>query len=193
MTQVLINYISGGTFPIDVYIADKYGNNKTLIGSVSSGPVPPVIKFNVTIPSIFNTAEIVMLILSDTNNCEVFKLLECPDQTMSVCLIFQDNREMGTQGTENIFLFSDQICAQQDVSIYTITSGFSTAIEACSSSTFVDNVYSPVGSWAYIITSYYDSEMNVPFYGDSKWYKSKNSNTALRIDSQGYVIGSHTC
>jgi hypothetical protein len=77
MTQVRINYIYGGVYPINVYISDIYLNNQTLIGSISSGPVPPVVKFNTTIPSIFNTATQVILTISDNNGCEVFKILEC--------------------------------------------------------------------------------------------------------------------
>jgi hypothetical protein len=77
MTQVRITEISGGTYPISVYIADVYGNNQTLLGTINSGPVPPVIEYNTTIPSIFQTAPQIMLMLVDANNCNVFKLLDC--------------------------------------------------------------------------------------------------------------------
>jgi hypothetical protein len=52
MTQIRITEISGGTFPVTVYISDVYGNNQTLIGTISSGPVPPVVEYNTDIPSI---------------------------------------------------------------------------------------------------------------------------------------------
>jgi hypothetical protein len=61
MTQVRIDLISGGTFPVSVYIADVYGNNQSLLGVIGSGPVPPVVKYNSTIPAIFNTAPQIML------------------------------------------------------------------------------------------------------------------------------------
>jgi hypothetical protein len=77
MNQVRITEISGGTYPISVYISDVYGNNQTLLGTISSGPVPPVVKYNTTIPSIFLTAPEIMLKLVDSNNCEVFKILTC--------------------------------------------------------------------------------------------------------------------
>jgi hypothetical protein len=77
MTQVRIDLISGGTFPISVYIADVYGNNQSLLGVIGSGPVPPVVKYNSTIPAIFNTAPQIMLKLIDSNNCEMFKILDC--------------------------------------------------------------------------------------------------------------------
>lgn len=77
MTQIRITEISGGTFPISVFIADVYGNNQTLLGTISSGPVPPVVQYNSVIPSIFSTAPEIMLRLVDANNCEVIKLLTC--------------------------------------------------------------------------------------------------------------------
>jgi hypothetical protein len=77
MTQIRITEISGGTFPISVYISDVYGNNKFLIGTINEGPVPPVVTYNSVIPSIFNTAPEIMLTLLDNNGCEIFKLLDC--------------------------------------------------------------------------------------------------------------------
>lgn len=77
MVQVRIDLISGTTYPVSVYIADVYGNNKSLIGSISSGPVPPTISYNSTIPSIFNSAPQVMLILAGADGCETFKILDC--------------------------------------------------------------------------------------------------------------------
>ena len=77
MTQVRITDISGGTYPISVYISDVYGNNQTLLGIISSGPVPPTVEYNTVIPSIFNTAPEIMLTLVDGNNCEIFKILQC--------------------------------------------------------------------------------------------------------------------
>ncbi len=77
MTQVRITEISGGTYPISVYISDLYGNNQTLLGTISAGPVPPTVEYNTVIPPIFATAPEIMLKLVDNNNCEVFKILSC--------------------------------------------------------------------------------------------------------------------
>lgn len=77
MNQVRITEISGGTFPISVYISDVYGNNQTLLGTINSGPVPPTVTYNSVIPSIFNTAPEIMLRLIDDNGCDVFKILQC--------------------------------------------------------------------------------------------------------------------
>jgi hypothetical protein len=77
MNQVRITEISGGTFPISVYISDVYGNNQTLLGVINSGPVPPTVTYNSVIPAIFNTAPEIMLKLTDSNECEIFKILQC--------------------------------------------------------------------------------------------------------------------
>lgn len=77
MTQVRITEISGGTYPISVYISDVYGNNQTLLGTIDPGPVPPIVEYNTVIPAIFNTAPEIMLSLTDDNGCGVFKLLQC--------------------------------------------------------------------------------------------------------------------
>ena len=47
------------------------------MGTISSGPVPPTVKYNNVIPAIFNTAPEIMLKLVDNNNCEIFKILDC--------------------------------------------------------------------------------------------------------------------
>lgn len=77
MTQIRIDMISGGTFPINVYIADIYGNNKTFLNVIDPGPVPPIVTYNTIIPPLFSTAPSIMLILEDSNGCEIFKILEC--------------------------------------------------------------------------------------------------------------------
>ena len=77
MVQVRIESISGATYPISVFIADYYGNNQTLIGTISSGPVPPQVNYNTSIPSLFYTAPQIMLILTDATGCETFQLLDC--------------------------------------------------------------------------------------------------------------------
>jgi hypothetical protein len=77
MTQIRITDISGGTYPISVYIADVYGNNSYLLGKINSGPVPPTVYYNTVIPTIFNTAPEIMLLLVDDNDCEIFKILDC--------------------------------------------------------------------------------------------------------------------
>jgi len=76
MIQIRITSILGGTLPINVYVADVYGNNTSFLGTISSS-VPPTVSFNSQIPSIFDTAPEIMLILSDSSGCEVFQILDC--------------------------------------------------------------------------------------------------------------------
>lgn len=77
MVQVRIDLISGATYPVQVFIADVYGNNKSLLGTINSGPVPPEVAYNSSIPEIFETAPQIMLILVDSSACEIFKILDC--------------------------------------------------------------------------------------------------------------------
>jgi hypothetical protein len=77
MTQVRITEISGSTaYPINVFISDIYLNYQTLIGTINN-VVPPVLEYNTIIPAIFQTAPQIVLTLTDSNNCEVFKVLDC--------------------------------------------------------------------------------------------------------------------
>lgn len=76
MTQVRITNITGETLPVEVYISDVYGNNKYLLGLISSS-VPPTITYNSIIPPIFNTAPEIRLTLIDDKNCEISKILDC--------------------------------------------------------------------------------------------------------------------
>jgi len=71
MVQVRLDFISGASYPVSVYIADVYGNNKSLLGTINPGPVPPQISYNSSIPSK------IMLILEDSVGCSLFKILDC--------------------------------------------------------------------------------------------------------------------
>lgn len=81
MRQIRITDISGATYPVDVFIADVYGNNQTYLGTITSGdaPNPPDTSVNYTtqIPPIFNTAPAIMLLMVDSVGCRIFKILDC--------------------------------------------------------------------------------------------------------------------
>jgi len=83
MIQIRIDSITGSTaYPMTVSMADVYGNNRSVIATISGGTVPPTVTLNnsvsgVIIPSIFNYAPQIMLILTDSNGCEVFHILDC--------------------------------------------------------------------------------------------------------------------
>jgi hypothetical protein len=76
MTLVRIDSISGVTYPVDVYVADVYGNNRTFLANISSGPVPPELSYT-TLPPLFDNAPAVMIIVIDANNCEKFEIVNC--------------------------------------------------------------------------------------------------------------------
>lgn len=78
MAQVSIEEITGGVFPAEVYISTVTDEYLTLIGAISSGTtVPPIINYNATIPTIFNTAPIVKITIIDSYGCKRSKNLEC--------------------------------------------------------------------------------------------------------------------
>jgi hypothetical protein len=65
-----------GTVPILVYVADVYGNNQSLIGTITNtGVIPPAARFYP--PALFDSAPAIMLKLVDNNGCEKFEILDC--------------------------------------------------------------------------------------------------------------------
>jgi hypothetical protein len=63
-----------GTTPANVFISDVYGNNTSLVGTISS-PIPPTVTY--TLPTLFNLAPSVMITIIDANGCEEFRIEEC--------------------------------------------------------------------------------------------------------------------
>jgi hypothetical protein len=84
MVQIRITNISGGTYPIDVFISDVYGNNKSYLTTITSGPVPPALFYTAIIPPIFETAPEILLTLVDANGCELFELIPCSSPTPTI-------------------------------------------------------------------------------------------------------------
>ena len=75
MTQIRISLVSGNV-PISVFVANVYGDNQTLIGTISNtGAIPPDANFYP--PALFNSAEQIMLTLVDSEGCEKFEILDC--------------------------------------------------------------------------------------------------------------------
>lgn len=76
MTRIEITSVTGGTYPINVYVSDIYGNYETLIYTITSGnPIPP--QTGVTLSTVFSTAPAILLKMLDANGCERIQLLEC--------------------------------------------------------------------------------------------------------------------
>jgi hypothetical protein len=73
--MAMIDIISiTGTSPYNVYVSDVYGNNQSLIGTISS-TVPPTENFY--LPPLYDNAPAIMVTITDANNCSKFKILEC--------------------------------------------------------------------------------------------------------------------
>lgn len=100
MRQIRILEISGATYPVNVFISDINLNYITHIGIINSGPVPPEVVYNSEIPSIFNTAPEIMIILVDNNGCQVLRKIQCTD--IINILAYQNNIEFRLQ--DNSFL-----------------------------------------------------------------------------------------
>lgn len=75
MTQIRIEAVSGSV-PISVFVSDIFGNNSTLIGTITNtGVIPPAARFYP--PFLFNSAPQIMVTLIDNNGCEKFVILDC--------------------------------------------------------------------------------------------------------------------
>lgn len=70
MTKIQINNITGVEYPVNVYVADVYGNNRVFLTTISTGPVPPIV-FYTNLPSIFDTAPAVMVIIIEIGRAHV--------------------------------------------------------------------------------------------------------------------------
>jgi len=68
-SQLIISGETGGTPPYQFYVCDENGNNCQNIGS-SGGTF--------TLSPLFQTAEVLMVKVIDSTNCEFFQLVTCP-------------------------------------------------------------------------------------------------------------------
>jgi hypothetical protein len=92
MTQIRIEAVTGAT-PISVYVADVYGNNQSLLGTITNtGVIPPAERFFP--PALFDTAPAVMVKMVDSNGCEKFEIIDCSfgcgfdiSVTLSDCIV----------------------------------------------------------------------------------------------------------
>ena len=72
-TSIQITSVTG-TSPYNVYVCDIFGTNCNLVGTIV-GTVPPVYSFS--IPAMFNYAQVVIVKVIDSNNCETFHIETC--------------------------------------------------------------------------------------------------------------------
>ena len=84
MTSIILNSITGLTYPYDVYVCDVYGNNCGYISQINT-PVPASVE--IVLPPPFNMAPAVGIKIITSDGCERFRVIDCiyitPTQTPS--------------------------------------------------------------------------------------------------------------
>lgn len=71
--QITITSYTGST-PVDVYVADTYGNNRAYVGQINSS-VPPSVTFS--LPTGYTTVPMVSIVMVETNGCESTEKYDC--------------------------------------------------------------------------------------------------------------------
>ena len=74
MTSIILNSITGLTYPYDVYVCDVYGNNCGYIVQINT-PVPASVEIVLPIP--FDMAPAVGIKIITSDGCERFRIIEC--------------------------------------------------------------------------------------------------------------------
>lgn len=63
-----------GTTPVDVYVADTYGNNRAYVGQITAA-VPPNVTFS--LPSGYTTVPMVSIVMVENGGCESTEKYDC--------------------------------------------------------------------------------------------------------------------
>ena len=74
MTSIILNSITGLTYPYDVYVCDVYGNNCGHIVQINT-PVPASVEIVLPIP--FDMAPAVGIKIITSDGCERFNIINC--------------------------------------------------------------------------------------------------------------------
>ena len=74
MTSIILNSITGLTYPYDIYVCDVYGNNCGYITQIKT-PVPASVE--IVLPPPFNTAPAVGIKIITSDGCERFRVINC--------------------------------------------------------------------------------------------------------------------
>lgn len=74
MTSIILNSITGLTYPYDVYVCDVYGNNCGYIAQINTN-VPSSVEIVLPIP--FNFAPAVGIKIITSDGCVRFKIIYC--------------------------------------------------------------------------------------------------------------------
>jgi hypothetical protein len=74
MTSIILNSITGLTYPYDIYVCDVYGNNCGYIAQINT-PVPASVE--IVLPPPFDMAPAVGIKIITSDGCERFKVIDC--------------------------------------------------------------------------------------------------------------------
>lgn len=74
MTSIILNTITGLTYPYDIYVCDVYGNNCGYIAQIKT-LVPSSVE--IVLPPPFNFAPAVGIKIITSDGCERFRVINC--------------------------------------------------------------------------------------------------------------------
>lgn len=75
MIQIIVNDVSGQTYPVQVYVSDIYSNNQIFLGSITGASQLPS-EYILSNSSIFENSPQINLILQDVD-CVKTSLVTC--------------------------------------------------------------------------------------------------------------------
>lgn len=99
MTSIILNSITGLTYPYDIYVCDVYGNNCGYISQINT-PVPASVE--IVLPPPFNMAPAVGIKIITSDGCERFKVIDC----INIAYVIVDCSSYITTGTTDIFKYN---------------------------------------------------------------------------------------
>lgn len=184
MNKLIIQSVSGATYPLEVYVADAYGNNQTHLGTVASGPIPPGSAEFTNIPMLLQTAPQVMVTLVDSNGCGKFGLFNCSGLELKIIV---------QEGPYFILQTGGFIIAQQYSKAYNVCVGM-VSPDCAEDERSELTIYSPSVLWSNANRFFTGQDMSIPFSGGSKWYANDyDVIKQYQINNDGYIISAVTC
>lgn len=69
MIQIVVDDVSGSTFPVNVFVSDIYENNVLFLGQITGETQLPA-EYYISPPSVFINSPQFRLFLEDDNNCD---------------------------------------------------------------------------------------------------------------------------
>jgi len=99
MTSIILNSITGLTYPYDIYVCDVYGNNCGYISQINT-PVPSSVE--IVLPPPFDMAPAVGIKIITSDGCERFRVIDC----ISLVPVIVDCSSYITTGSTDIFKYN---------------------------------------------------------------------------------------